>query len=142
MKVQTAKQMIQIESWAAQINEWKQSGKTIRQWCLENGIDRKTFYYRRTRVREEMLEAVERQNITQGADLIGPDYSNGMEEMGNTTAVSLSVKGPKKPVFAVLPIPQATGSAMTVRMGGFSVDIQNGADDLLVEHVLRTMARL
>jgi hypothetical protein len=46
------------------------------------------------------------------------------------------------PVFAALPMPQGRGAALTVWIGGYSVDVHNGADEAVIEQVLRAVARL
>jgi phosphorylcholine metabolism protein LicD len=137
--------MVQIELWAAQVSAWKQSGQTVKQWCAENRMAKKTFYYHRKRVREEMLEAAEKQKKPQMPELMGTGFGAVRTEQGHvaTFEEQATVK-PAKLTFAALPMPQpeTNGAAMTVRMGEFSVDIQNSADDVLVGQVLRMVARL
>ena len=141
MKVQTAKKMMQIQAWAAQINECRQSGLTVRQWCRDNGIGLKSFYYRQRRVREELLDALEPNHSVQlpGTDL---GYCLPAEHTVSGRSEKDHYLIQKKPVFAALPIPAPTGAAVTVRMGEYAVEIENGADDVMVERVLRTVARL
>jgi hypothetical protein len=143
MKVQTAKQMIRLQEWEAQLRASKQSGMTVRQWCKEQGISMKTYYYRMKRVREEMLEAFE----TKGGSLLAgipagrADGVTGQHEM-------LGYHGSRYPKkadeleFAAVSLPQTRSIAMTVRVGEYAVDIHNGADDILVGQVLRMVARL
>jgi hypothetical protein len=135
--------MMRIEGWAAQVSAWKQSGQPIRQWCTENGMGRKTFYYRRKRVAEEMLEAAEAQGALRKPTLIGNSQSADSIGSGHGTALwGRAANDPGKPAFVALPMPPARGAAVTFRLGEFSVDIQNGADETLVGHVLRTVAQL
>lgn len=49
------KQEIRLQEWAAQIEAQQESGKTVQQWCIENGIKEKTYYYRLRRVREQCV---------------------------------------------------------------------------------------
>jgi len=140
MKVQTAKQMLMIQGWAAQINACNQSGQTVKQWCKENGIAIKTYYYHLKRVREEMLEAIESCNDVQTAGAAHsylpmehkePDYSGDNPSLHKRQAA-----------FVALPMPQVKGAVITVRMGGCTVEISNGTDDATMEQVLRVVARL
>ena len=41
MKVQEVKRQIRLMEWAAQIEDRKQSGLTVKQWREENGIHKK-----------------------------------------------------------------------------------------------------
>jgi hypothetical protein len=141
MKAQTAKRMVQIQAWAAQISAWKQSGQTIRQWCVENGMDRKTFYYHRKRVQEEMLEAYE--STTSTTQLARSSYASlptgqNVPDIANASFYSTR----EKPAFVSLPMPHETGAAISVRLGDYAVDIQNDADSALIEQVLRVVSRL
>lgn len=55
--ITTVKQDVQMQEWIAQIQEQKASGLTVQGWCAENGISRKTFYYRLRKVREMCLDS-------------------------------------------------------------------------------------
>jgi len=59
MNVQEVKRQIRLTEWAAQIEDRKQSGLTVKQWREENGIHKKTYYNRMKRVREELKETPE-----------------------------------------------------------------------------------
>ena len=41
----TVKQEVRMQEWSAQIAEQQASGLTVRQWCIENGVKPKTYYY-------------------------------------------------------------------------------------------------
>jgi hypothetical protein len=140
VKVQTAKRMVQIQEWAKQINECRQSGKSVKQWCNENGMKRKTFYYRQNRVREELLDVIETHNGPQTFETDSGylPMKKGFEEQSRAKPYPKE----RQPVFTALAIPQTRGAVLTVQLGEFTVDIQNGADEILVGHVLRAVSRL
>jgi len=122
MNVTSAMQSILIREWAQQIRESQESGMSIRKWCDENGIGTKTYYYRRKRVREELL--------------------NNMDSESATQLVNYASKQLGAPVFAALPMPQKHVAAVTVQIGMHIAEIHNGADADTVESVLRTLTRL
>jgi len=143
MKVQTAKRMLRLHEWTLQINECKQSGQTVRQWCNEHGIKVKTFYNRMRVVREEMLELTETVNTGWKSCAIGAEAKCQLTNSEQITeGKDKFARSTEKPIFAELPIPQAKPAAVTVRMSGYSIDIQNGADTTTVEQVLRLVAQL
>ncbi|MCL1984919.1 MAG: hypothetical protein FWG59_00525 [Betaproteobacteria bacterium] len=142
MKVQTTNKILQIQAWAAQVVAFKQSGKTVRQWCQENGVARKSFYYHRKRVQEEILDAIDTGNAIQMTE---GDLGLLPMQMAQQSAVpsgSVSYPAQERPVFTALPLPQTKIASVTVRSGEYAVDIQNGADYTLIEQVLRVVAKL
>lgn len=56
--IEAVKQEVQLQEWAAQIQARQESGMTVKQWCAENGINDKTYYYRLRRVREQCVDSV------------------------------------------------------------------------------------
>jgi len=113
-----------MQEWLQQIQECQQSGLSISEWCNTNGINTKTYYFRRRRVREELLE---------GAESIG--------------ALALSNIQPEKietPVFAAIPTSKmnSLATAATVHVGTYIAEINNGADLETVDGVLRTLSSL
>ena len=129
MKLQNLKRQMRLQEWASQINTQRQSGLKVKEWCEENGIGYKCFYYRMKRVQEEMLEALEAKNTTKTPKLaIIKDNQ-------------LPVKH-EAPVFTPVTIPQSKCATLTVWIGHYAVDIQNGADAGTIDQVLRMVSRL
>jgi len=130
MKAQEVKRQIRLREWAAQIEDCRQSGLTVNQWCAENGIHKKTYYNRMKRVREELLETME--------------TGKSLQLPGQNTCVGRQIaKRSEMPAFVTLPVASSgVGSAVTVRIGGYAVDIRNGADSTVVEQVLQAVSRL
>ena len=135
MKVQDAKEQIKLRGWAMQIDACNSSGLTVKQWCAANGVAIKTYYYHVKRVREEMLNTIEIANA-----LKPPRLSNTRENI-DPLQTNLIVSE-RLPVFAALPMPKPKGAAVTVWVGAYAVDIQNGADEAIVEQVLKVVARI
>ena len=131
MNVQSAKRQMRLREWAAQIDECMQSGLPVKQWCERKGVAKKTYYYRLKRVREELLEIMEK-----GAAF----HLAGASEPGADIGIKPSEAEP--PVFAPLPMAQGKSAAATVWIGRYAVDIQNGADDAVVERILKVVSRL
>ena len=122
MSVQREVRNVQMQGWAHQIDDCEGSGLSVRDWCEENGVSPKTYYYHRKRVREEILEKI---------------------DSGSTNPMSQLVpKQVEVPVFAALPVQRRSKTAVTVQIGAHVADIHNGADAETVEGVLRTLARL
>ena len=139
MKIQEVKEKIRLQEWAAQIKAREESGLTVKQWCAKNGPSIKTYYNRQKRVREELLESMTSGNALQLSGIVNTGVS------GVRTQARFSENGEEHismPVFAALPMPQNKVAAVTVWIGGHAVDIQNGADEAVVEQVLKVVSRL
>ena len=44
--ITAVKQDVRLREWAEQLEAQQASGLTVQQWCAENGIKTKSFYYR------------------------------------------------------------------------------------------------
>ena len=53
--ISEVKQELRLREWSEQIERQQSSGMSVEQWCVENGIKPKTYYYRLRRVREKCV---------------------------------------------------------------------------------------
>jgi lambda repressor-like predicted transcriptional regulator len=127
MKVQEVKRQVQLREWASQIKAREESGMTVRAWCRESGISHKTYYSRLKRVREELLEAM-------GIE-VAP-------QTGLATVGESRFQQRESAVFAPVAMPQGKGASITVWIGSYAIDIQNGADSETIEQALKAVSRL
>ena len=51
------KKKVRLQEWERQIEEQKTSGLSVQEWCRQNGIAAKTFYYHLRKVREDFLRS-------------------------------------------------------------------------------------
>ena len=59
MEVTEYKTEYRLSQWSEIIQEQKQSGKNVREWCSEHGMTTNTYYYRLRRVRESACRSIE-----------------------------------------------------------------------------------
>ncbi|MCL2222550.1 MAG: hypothetical protein FWC20_09405 [Oscillospiraceae bacterium] len=59
MRAQKVANQLKLREWSRQIVECESSGKSISEWCADNGVGYKNYFYRKRRVREELLESSE-----------------------------------------------------------------------------------
>ena len=57
MQVTEYKAEYRLSQWSEIIRE--QSGKNVREWCLEHGMTTNAYYYRLRRVRESVCRSIE-----------------------------------------------------------------------------------
>lgn len=55
-RIRQAKRAVRLNNWQRMYEEYLASGQTVRQWCADNNITPKTYYYRLRKLREEALK--------------------------------------------------------------------------------------
>ena len=56
-ETRTVKRQLMLEEWEKQVIDCRSSGLTVQEWCRQNGVNDKTYYYHLRQVREKCLEA-------------------------------------------------------------------------------------
>ena len=101
--------------WAEIVKTCRNSGQTIRDWCEDNEISEKSFYYWQRKFREQICQVI----------------------IPNAPAPLIP--------FAEINIAQTSqpeAIAVTIRIGDTTADIHKGADPETVEFVIRTLKSL
>ena len=62
-KIESIKKKLRHNKWREMYEKYLSSGKTVVEWCAENGISKKTFYYRLRQIRKDVIETVESHDI-------------------------------------------------------------------------------
>ena len=130
MEISEAKRYVRLREWSAMIQACKASGQTVKAWCDENGIGKKTYYYRLKRVRLAALQEPEKAvEYFPSAGVSSPTFAKlPFGGAGESDRIS------GKPVPGVL--------ALTVRMGPASVDIMGGANPETIATTLRVLQEI
>ena len=83
------------QSWAAMLQEQAESGLTVREWCRQNSISTKGFYYRRKQVQGEILQSAGAQFAELVLPQAGPDLPDhaGSSGSGFTPQLTISLNG-------------------------------------------------
>ena len=98
------------KQWLAMLNEQKQSGLTVKDWCSENGISENCFYYRQHRLRERI---------------------------GSALPTFVELKPPAEPQEA--PHLENLNRTATIRIGDIVVDLSNQASTILIKNILEAL---
>ena len=75
-KISHIKTNMRITAWADMIRKRNESGQTISEWCTNNGINLKTFYYRQRKVREYICEHGTNDNYDTGSLSVKKDLAD------------------------------------------------------------------
>jgi hypothetical protein len=124
MRVQETVRKLRLQEWAVQIQKCQDSGLSVREWCEANKVGYKNYYRRRKVVQEYLLDSVD-----------------GNERFMLTNS-SIKQSEIQAPIFASIPLPQRNDAAITVHIGAYVAEVNNGADPDTVENVLRALTRI
>ena len=58
-EIATIRQAVRLQEWTELIKAQQASGLTVPQWCVENSIKTKSFYYRLRKVREQYIRSAQ-----------------------------------------------------------------------------------
>lgn len=59
VKISEVKQEYQLQEWSGMLRQWKESGLSVKDWCVEQGISEHSYYYRLRRLRQMACNALE-----------------------------------------------------------------------------------
>lgn len=107
-----------LSQWTAIIRECRSSGQTVTVWCSEHNINQKTYYYWLKRVRDAACEALPALNADSNA----------------IVPVNIPL-----PVANIRPADQKSSSAVVVRLGSVTLEINNSASAALIENTLKAL---
>ena len=62
-RISEVKKEVRRQEWLAMVQTCQNSGKPVKTWCRENGINMYTYYSRLKKLRTEVLEQAEQQSI-------------------------------------------------------------------------------
>ena len=62
-KIALTKRAIRIQAWEKMYEEYQSSGMKVKDWCDEQGLSIKTFYYRLKVLRQNVLNTQEQHDI-------------------------------------------------------------------------------
>ena len=105
-EIRTVKRQLMLEEWEKQVIDCRSSGLNVQDWCTQNGVNPKTYYYHLRRVREELLKESRTENK----------------------------QAPNDTVRAVVPIPTALADRnITIEKNGLHISLPSdiAADTLL-----------
>lgn len=123
MDVQRVTHEIRLRQWAGIVKGCRGSGKTIKSWCEEQGVNIKSYYYWQKQVREAACHEL---SAYQGQAIKAVSATSDL-------------------VFAELRIPEvnkAADTAVTIRLNNAVIEIHNGAEATVIESALRVLKNI
>lgn len=118
MNTREVTQQYRLNQWAEIIQKCRSSGQSNAEWCTENNINIKRYYYWLRRVRTAACESLPA--IRENSQPIIPVNIPAALEV-NTTP------------------PDAISAHITLRLGNAVVELHNGASTTLIENTLKAL---
>ena len=103
------KNRVKYAEWNAMVEACQSSGLTVRNWCQENFISYKTYYYRLRKLREIYLAEHNEKPVVEIAPL------------------------------PVVPQQPTVSSNITIHIDGMSIDIPDGSSEATITSLLRAV---
>ena len=113
-KVSATKAEFRFKQWSKIIQDCQSSSLSITEWCNQNNIGAKTYYYWLRKIRKKSCETME---------LPVPVIKQPI------VPLQLSLRESNK----------SSGSLVTIRLGSASIEIAEGASQAMIETVLKSL---
>ena len=126
MEITNMKRSVRLQQWGEMIQSRQESGLTVDTWCQENGISKKTYYYRLRKVRLAALN-----------DISDPRMIP-MQPAADPVFAELKLSGEYHTVTAEC----GMRPSVLVTLGAATIGINNGADPGVVANVIRVVREI
>ena len=80
-EIAKVKKEVKVSQWAEMVRQRNESGLTVTDWCKENGINLKTYYYRLKRVRQAVCNKIEQHDIVPVEPIAGTETTSEKIEL-------------------------------------------------------------
>jgi putative transposase len=118
MDAKEVQQQYLLSKWTAIIQECRTSQLSVKDWCLENNVNKDQYFYWQRKVRKQLCASV--------------------EDVAKEQAIAFAPLQVEKSCNRAMP----TGSFATdllLNIGGYQLQINNDTDSKLLETVLRVI---
>ena len=89
-EIAIVKKQAQKAEWTEKIRKCSESGLTVSEWCRENGINLKTYYYHLRKLRKEICEQIPVPVMTFPEECHSVKFGSDEHTINNVGAVLLS----------------------------------------------------
>jgi len=118
--------------WFDLILECRTSGKSDRQWLLENNIKSPTFYYHVKQLRKKSCEIPENTS----------DESAVVQDIVPLIIEDISPAVNERTTCSSLPVQTSDDTAIRLSLKGITVEITNNASQVLIQNTLSALQLL
>ena len=80
-EIARVKKEVKQAQWAEMVRRRNESGLTVTDWCRQNGINLKTYYYRLKRLRQAVCNEIEQHDIVPVKPIAGTEPTSEKIEL-------------------------------------------------------------
>ena len=91
-EIARVKKEVKQAQWAEMVRQRNESGLTVTDWCKQNSINLKTYYYRLKRLRQAVCNEIERHDIVPVKPIAGTESTTEKIEL-SVGDVKISLPG-------------------------------------------------
>lgn len=118
MEAKKVQQQYLLSKWAATIQKCRATGMSVKDWCLENNVNKAQFFYWQRKIRKQLCASVEN-------SAKDPSITFAPVQLTNYRNESL-----QKVTFS---------TEMILNIGGYQLQINNDTSPKLLETVLKVL---
>ena len=118
VNIDACTQTVRAQKWAEILRDRQSSGQSNATYCTERGINIKTFYYWQTKLRRQAAGML---NVSSSCERFAPAESHPI------APVSFSGN---------------SGSEITIRKGGFAIELSGNTSQAVLEKLLTVLSKL
>ena len=118
VNIDACTQTVRAQKWAEILRDRQSSGQSNAAYCAEHGINIKTFYYWQTKLRRQAAGML---NVLSSCERLAPDESHPI--------APVSFSG-------------STAPEITVRKGGFTVELPGNTSQAVLETLLTVLSKV
>ena len=126
MKLQDAKRKAKQQEWRKMVHDCRNSGQTVAAWCREHSMPVATYYRRQKLVWEQESRKL-------------PEKVTGAQMIRAEERQLVPVNFEPVPYYGAPRADAVEAAQIILRKGEWSVEIRNGADVMLLRHVLELL---
>ena len=90
-EIARVKNEVKLAQWAEMVKNRNESGLTVTDWCKQNSINLKTYYYRLKRLRQAVCNEIEQHDIVPVKPIAGTEPTSEKIELSvGDVKISLS----------------------------------------------------
>ena len=126
---------LRIKKWIPLIEDQAKSGMTKDEWCATHGIERTSFFRWQKRVREYLLDQCAAQSPQLSSSVPSNNNEVSFVELSSAQCPSGGTAQQQPETIQV----SGVSPSISIHYGGFSIDLNDGADERQLSMVLRAM---
>ena len=135
-EVMKMRQEVREREWLEKIRECRSSGRTVKEWCEEQGICRKTYYYHLRMVREKLCEEYGK---AKSEELTASDVVNNTQDIVPVKSPGLAVVPDGSQ--SVVPLRTVSSPEIVIESGELRISIKGGISSDSISAIIGALKR-